>query len=359
MHALNVPLGSRSYPVIVGSGLLGSADVLAPYISGRQVMVITDETVGPLWTKPLHKSLAGYHVVEQVIPSGEDYKSLETLSIIFDSLAAHHFNRDATIIALGGGMVGDVAGFAAACWQRGIGFVQLPTTLLAQVDAAVGGKTAVNLPSGKNLVGAFHQPRAVIADIATLSTLARKEYCAGIAEIVKYGLALEPALFEWLEEDIELLIDRDPEVVERVVYWCCALKAAIVSEDERESGRRALLNLGHTFGHAIETGAYLGAWLHGEAVSAGLVMASELAVQLGMFDRGSADRVERLLQAAGLPVRPPPIGAGKLKDLMLVDKKITGGKLRFILPEEIGVCTIRDDVSEDAVDAVLALADRQ
>jgi 3-dehydroquinate synthase len=233
----------------------------------------------------------------------------------------------------------------------------MPTTLLAQVDAGVGGKTAVNIPAGKNLVGAFHQPMAVIADTATLGTLGRKEYCAGIGEVVKYGLGLDAGLFEWLEENLDSVLERDPDALERVVYWCCALKACVVAEDERESGRRALLNLGHTFAHAIEAGIAFGAWLHGEAVAVGLVMATRLAASLGMVDRSLVDRVEALLSAASLPIRPPPIGGARLKALMAVDKKIEGGKLRFVLPDALGSSVVRGDVPDAELDAVLAMAD--
>jgi 3-dehydroquinate synthase len=357
MHALNVPLGSRSYPVVIGRGLLGRAEVLTPYLDGRQVLVLTNEVVAPLWLKPLRAALAERELVVHVLPDGEEYKTLETLAGIFDILAEHRFNRDATIVALGGGVIGDLGGFAAACWQRGVGFVQLPTTLLAQVDAAVGGKTAVNIPAGKNLVGAFHQPNAVIADTATLGTLGRKEYCAGLGEVVKYGLGLDAGLFEWLEQNLDAVLDRDPESLERVVYWCCAMKAAIVAEDEREAGRRALLNLGHTFAHAIEASIAFGSWLHGEAVAAGLVMAAELAARLGMLDRDIVVRLEALLSAAGLPIRPPPVGGARMKAFMLVDKKVTGGRQRFVLPEGLGVSTVRSDVPEAELDAILAMAD--
>ncbi len=357
MHALNVPLGRRSYPVLIGRGLLGRAEVLAPYIDGRQVLVVTNEIVAPLWLKPLRAALADYELAVHILPDGEEHKTLDTLALLCDVLAEHRFNRDATVLALGGGVVGDVAGFAAACWQRGTGFVQLPTTLLAQVDAAVGGKTAVNIPAGKNLVGAFHQPNAVIADISTLNTLGRKEYAAGLGEVVKYGLGLDAGLFEWLEENLGALLDREPDALEQVVYWCCALKAAVVAEDEREQGRRALLNLGHTFAHAIEASIAFGTWLHGEAVAVGLVMASDLAARMGMLDRDVAARVEALVHAAGLPTRPPPVGAERLKSFMKLDKKIAAGRLRFVLPDELGSSVVRADVPEAELDAVLATAD--
>jgi len=357
MHALNVSLGQRSYPVLIGRQLLGQSEVLAPYLAGRQVMIVTNEIVAPLWLKPLRAALAEHEVAVHVVPDGEDQKSLDSLAVVFDILAEHRFNRDATIVTLGGGVIGDLGGFAAACWQRGISFVQLPTTLLAQVDAAVGGKTAVNIPAGKNLVGAFHQPSAVIADTATLGTLGRKEYCAGLGEVVKYGLGLEAGLFDWLEGNLDAVLDREPAALERLVYWCCMLKAGVVAADEREHGQRALLNLGHTFAHAIEASISYGSWLHGEAVAVGLVMASELAVRLDMLDPDSARRVRELLEAAGLPTKPPPVGAERLKMLMSIDKKIAAGRLRFILPTGIGSSVARDDVPEAELDAVLAMAD--
>lgn len=357
MHALNVPLGERAYPVLIGRGILGQPEVLSPYIAGRQVMIITNEIVGPLWLKPVRRALADFELAVHTIPDGESHKNLDTVGLIWDLLAESHFNRDVTLVALGGGVVGDIGGFAAACWQRGAAFIQVPTTLLAQVDAGLGGKTAVNIPAGKNLVGAFHQPNAVIADVATLNTLGRKEYCAGLGEVVKYGLGLDAELFTWLETNLGAVIERDPDAVERVVYWCCALKASVVGEDEREMGRRALLNLGHTFAHAIETSVSFGNWLHGEAVAVGLVMAAELAARLGMLERDIVSRLEALLTAAGLPTRPPPVGAQRLKELMLMDKKIVGGRLRFVLPDALGSSTLRADVPEAELDAVLAMAD--
>ena len=357
MHALNVPLGARAYPVLIGRGILGQPEVLSPYIAGRQVMIITNEIVGPLWLKPVRSALADFELAVHSIPDGESYKNLDTVGLIWDLLAENHFNRDVTVVALGGGVVGDIGGFAAACWQRGAAFIQVPTTLLAQVDAGLGGKTAVNIPAGKNLVGAFHQPNAVIADVATLNTLGRKEYCAGLGEVVKYGLGLDAELFAWLETNLDAVIERDPDAVERVVYWCCALKASVVGEDERELGRRALLNLGHTFAHAIETSVSFGNWLHGEAVAVGLVMAAELAARLGMLERDIVSRLEALLTAAGLPTRPPPVGAQRLKELMSMDKKIAGGRLRFVLPDALGSSTLRTDVPAAELDAVLAMAD--
>lgn len=357
MHALNVQLAERSYPVLVGSGLLGRADTWTPYIPGRQVLVVTNEVVEPLWLGRLQSGLGEFDVRVVVLPDGERYKTLETLSVVFDALAEHGFHRDASILALGGGVVGDIAGFAAACWQRGIAVIQAPTTLLAQVDASVGGKTAVNHPAGKNLIGSFHQPRAVVADVDALATLPDREYRAGLGEVIKYGLGLDAGLFGWLETSLPDLLSRDPVTLERAVYWCCALKAEVVAGDERESGRRALLNLGHTFGHAIETAAGYEGLLHGEAVATGLVMASRLAVELGEMSPADRDRVEALVIAAGLSPAPPKLGAHRLKSLMGMDKKIAAGRLRLVVPEGIGRSRLRDDVPEALLDAVLAEAD--
>lgn len=356
MHALNVSLGDRSYPVLVGRGMLGNADALAPFLPGRQALVVTNEIVGPLWLKALRAGLADFEVGVVVLPDGEDQKTLDTLGLIFDALAAGQFHRDATVVALGGGVIGDLAGFAAACWQRGVSFIQVPTTLLAQVDAAVGGKTAVNIPAGKNLVGAFHQPRCVVADIATLGTLGRKEYRAGFGEVIKYGLGLDAALFEWLESSMPALLEQEPQALECVVYWCCAIKAQIVAGDEREAGRRALLNLGHSFAHAIEAGTSFGVWLHGDAVAVGMVLASRLAVRMGMLPEEEAGRVEALIRAAGLPTEPPPVGGHRLKSLMQMDKKISGGRMHFVLPTAVGASELCADVPEAELDAVLAAA---
>lgn len=357
MHGLKVELGERSYPVLVGGGLLSAPEAWTAFFPGRQVLVVTNEVVEPLWLEPVREALAGFELATVVLPDGERYKTLETLSVIFDALAGHGFHRDASILALGGGVVGDLAGFAAACWQRGIVVVQAPTTLLAQVDASVGGKTAVNHPAGKNLIGAFHQPRAVIADVETLSTLPDREFRAGLGEVIKYGLGIDAGLFEWLESHVAALAARDATTLERAVYWCCALKAEVVAGDERETGRRALLNLGHTFAHAIETATGYTDWLHGEAVATGLVMASRLAAELGELPDTDFARVRALVRAAGLPVAPPKLGAARLRALMSMDKKVAGGRLRLVLPEGIGRCRLREDVPGELLDRVLAEAD--
>ena len=357
MHALRVELGERSYPVLVGGGLLGEPRAWTSFFPGRQVLLVTNDVVGPLWLDRALAALQGFDVATVILPDGERYKTLATLSVVLDALAEHRFHRDAAVFALGGGVVGDLAGFAAACWQRGIAVVQGPTTLLAQVDASVGGKTAVNHPAGKNLVGAFHQPRAVVADVETLSTLPEREYRAGLGEVIKYGLGLDAGLFEWLEDNLPALGAREVPALERVVYWCCALKARVVAADERESGQRALLNLGHTFAHAIETATGYEEWLHGEAVAAGLVMAGRLAVELGEMRAGELARVESLVAAAGLPLRPPPVGSARLASLMGMDKKVAGGRLRLVVPRGVGASRLRDDVDPGVLAAVLAGAD--
>ena len=359
MRALTVSLGRRTYPVLIGRGLLNSPHALAEFLPGRQVLIVTNEVVAPLWLRHVRRSLDGLEVASVVLPDGEQTKTLETLADVFDVLAEHGFHRDCTVLALGGGVVGDLAGFAAACWHRGVACVQAPTTLLAQVDAAIGGKTAVNVTAGKNLVGAFHQPLCVLADIATLSTLGEREFRAGLGEVIKYGVGLDADLFEWLEEALPALLERDPATLEEAVYWCCALKSGIVARDERESegGQRALLNLGHSFAHAIESATGYGGWLHGEAVAAGLVMASRLAVELGTLDGADAGRVEALVAAAGLPVAPPPVGSGLLREYMHRDKKIIAGRLRLVLPLGLGRSALRDDVPEPLLDACLAAAD--
>lgn len=357
MHGLRVELGERSYPVLVGRGILGDRAVWAPFIAGNQVLVVTNEVVSPLWLDTVLAGLGDRNVAVLTLPDGERFKTLETLSVVFDTLAEQGFHRDAAVLALGGGVVGDLAGFAAACWQRGVDVLQAPTTLLAQVDASVGGKTAVNHPAGKNLIGAFHQPRAVVADVETLATLPDREFRAGLGEIIKYGLGLDAKLFEWLEDRLPALAGRDARVLEEAVYWCCGLKAQVVAGDEREAGRRALLNLGHTFAHAIEVATDYEQWLHGEAVATGLVMASHLAVALGDMGAEDAERVEALVRAAGLPAEPPPVGSARLKSLMGMDKKVAAGRLRLVVPEGIGSCRVRDDVGDGVLDAVLAKAD--
>jgi 3-dehydroquinate synthase len=357
LRTVRVSLGERSYPIHIGTGLLGRRELLAPALAGGRVVVVSDENVAPLYLDRLVAGLDGERVATLVLPAGEETKTLARFGEVMDTLVAAGCNRDATLIALGGGVIGDLAGFAAACYQRGIAFVQVPTTLLAQVDSSVGGKTAVNHPGGKNLIGAFYQPRAVLADVGCLDTLEEREYRAGLAEVVKYGAGLDPAFFDWLERRAKALAGRERDALIYTVERCCELKAEVVAADEREAGRRALLNLGHTFGHAIENAAGYGAWLHGEAVAAGMAMAAELSVALGRLDAGEAERLLALLRALGLPTRPPAVGAGRLAALMQMDKKVAAGRLRFVLFDGLGCSEVVDDVPAAALRDVLAAAD--
>jgi 3-dehydroquinate synthase len=357
MESIRLALGSRSYPIHIGRGLLDFAELYAPHVKDRQAAIVSNEVVAPLYLARAKAALerAGAHSIEIVVRDGEQAKEWGTLQQVFDALLAARCGRDCIVVALGGGVVGDLAGFAAATYQRGVDYVQVPTTLLGQVDSSVGGKTAINHPQGKNMIGAFHQPRAVIADVATLDTLTDRELRAGLAEVIKHGLALDLAFFEWLEQAMDRLLARDPDALIRAVRRCCELKAAIVSADERESGDRALLNLGHTFGHAIEAGAGYGAWLHGEAVAAGMVMAAELSEREGLFAKSNVVRVRRLIERAGLPVRGPELPAERLVDLMAVDKKNVGGRPRFVLLQDLGRAVLKGDVATDRVrQAILA-----
>ncbi len=357
MRTLTVELGERSYPIHIGTGLLGRADLLRPRLRGTQAMVVTNEVVGPLHLERLLPALEGLEVETVVLPDGEATKTLDTVAGIIDRLMAARFARDCALVALGGGVVGDITGFAAAIYQRGVDFVQVPTTLLAQVDSSVGGKTGVNHPAGKNMIGAFHQPRAVIADVATLDTLPDRELRAGLAEVVKYGLIRDRAFFEWLEGRMEALLAREPDALAEAVERSCRNKAEVVAADEREAGQRALLNLGHTFGHAIETGLGYGAWLHGEAVAAGMCMAARLSERMGWLAPEARARIEALLARAGLPTAPPPeLSPARLRELMAVDKKVQRGRLRLVLLRAIGEAVVTAGFDEAALSAVLEAA---
>ena len=354
MATLTVDLGDRSYPILVGSGLLEEKGLIARYISGNEVLVITNETVAPLYLDKLTGALDRFNVSCQILPDGEQHKSLVTLQGIFDTLLKNRLSRDVTLVALGGGVIGDIAGFAAACYQRGVAFLQIPTTLLAQVDSAVGGKTAVNHPLGKNMIGAFHQPVCVVSDTNTLATLSSRELSAGIAEVIKYGLIRDAAFFEWLEENMERLLAYDRDALEYVIVESCRHKAEVVAEDERESGQRALLNLGHTFGHAIETASGYGQWLHGEAVGVGMLMAATMSERLGWIDASDVRRVEGLLDRADLPVRAPAVmSADDFRRHMAVDKKVTDGRIRLVLLEALGSAKLVADYSQALLDEVL------
>jgi len=344
MKTLNVELGERRYPIHIGSGLLRRPELLQPCIAGSRVLVVTNETVGPLYLDTLLKQLVPWDPVCVVLPDGEVYKTLDVLNNIFTALLKHRCDRKTTLIALGGGVVGDMTGFAAATYQRGVPFIQVPTTLLAQVDSSVGGKTGVNHPLGKNMIGAFHQPECVIIDTDTLSTLPDKELSAGLAEVIKYGLIGDAEFFVWLEQNLDKLRQRDPQALLYAIERSCADKARVVAVDEREAGSRALLNLGHTFGHAIETGAGYGAWLHGEAVAAGMCMAADLSRRLGWLTPDEFARIEKLIQRAQLPTRAPrTLSAAQLRELMSVDKKVEAGKLRLVLPKGLGRAVITRD----------------
>ena len=353
MERLRIELGERSYPILVGAGLLDDPGLLGESVAARDVLVVTNTTVAPLYLARLERSLAGKRVASVVLPDGERHKTLETLGQVFDALVARRMNRDACVAALGGGVVGDMAGFAAACYQRGVDYVQVPTTLLAQVDSSVGGKTGVNHPGGKNLIGAFHQPRAVVADTNTLATLPPRELRAGLAEVIKYGLIADAGFLDWIETNLESLLHLDGAALTHAIRRSCQIKAEIVAEDEREHGRRALLNLGHTFGHAIETATGYGEWLHGEAVGAGMLMAADLSCRLGWIETADVERVRELLERAELPVTAPPIGAGRALELMGMDKKVLAGRIRLVLLRRVGDGVVAGEYPADALQATL------
>lgn len=355
MIELHVDLGERAYPIRIGSQLLARPETWAPHLSGRTVGIVTNNTIAPLYLEAVRGPLAalGKTVTAVVLPDGEAHKDWTTLNLIFDALLGNRFDRKSTLIALGGGVIGDMTGFAAATYQRGIDYLQVPTTLLAQVDSSVGGKTAINHPLGKNMIGAFHQPRAVIMDLATLDTLPARELSAGLAEIIKHGAIADADLFAWLEANMDALRRRDAGALTHAIRRSCEIKADVVRQDEREGGLRAILNFGHTFGHAIEAGLGYGSWLHGEAVGAGMVQAADLSRRMGMLDGDAAQRLQRLVAAAGLPVAAPAFPADQWVDLMAVDKKAEAGNLRFVLLEGLGKVRV-GPVPADALRATLA-----
>ncbi len=355
IQTLTVQLAERSYPIHIGVGVLTHADLLIPHLKQKKVVIVSNTTVAPLYLDRLRSTLekAGISVLPVILPDGERYKTWETLNLIFDSLLGAHCERSTTLIALGGGVIGDMGGFAAACYQRGMPFIQVPTTLLSLVDSSVGGKTAINHPLGKNMIGAFYQPKLVLADIATLDTLPDRELRAGLAEVIKYGLIRDHEFFVWLEANMESLLAREREALAYAVYRSCENKAEVVAADERESGERALLNLGHTFGHAIETGLGYGEWLHGEAIAAGTLIAAELSKRLGWIDGASVARIESLFLRAGLPVYGAPLGATRYLELMRHDKKVQDGKLRLVLLADIGKGVIFDAAEEETIRAAI------
>lgn len=350
---IDIDLGERSYPILIGPGLLTDSATLRAHIPARDLLIVSNETIAPLYLQTLIKALGDARIASVILPDGEQYKTLDSFTRIVDALVTSRMNRDAAVIALGGGVIGDMAGFAAACYQRGIDYVQVPTTLLAQVDSSVGGKTAVNHPQAKNMIGAFYQPRCVIADTSTLSTLAEREYRAGLAEVVKYGLIYDPAFFEWLESNAAALLAREDKAVIHAIRRSCEVKAEVVGIDEREQGLRAILNLGHTFGHAIETATGYGTWLHGEAVATGMVMAADMSARLGWLPAADRDRAVRLLERFGLPVKAPTIGAATARELMGMDKKVLDGKLRLVLLRKLGTADIVGDYPNEALEATL------
>ncbi len=348
-ETIHVELGDRSYPIVIGRGLLGGAFNLSRYIHG-DCLVVSNETVAPLYLDRLLANLAGRTTSSIELPDGEAFKTVATMQSVLDRLVVTGANRDTTVVALGGGVVGDIAGFAAACYMRGVGFIQVPTTLLAQVDSSVGGKTGVNHEQGKNLIGAFYQPRIVLIDTDTLNSLPDRELKAGLAEVIKYGAICDADFFAWLEVNIAALLQRDPDALAHAVQRSCKLKAEIVADDERERGRRAILNFGHTFGHAIERCQGYGEWLHGEAVAAGMIMAAQLS---GLGD-ADIDRLRKLVAAAGLPTKPPAIVAEDWMAAMGMDKKVQGKQLRFVLLDAIGSSRVTSDYDEDTLENLIA-----
>lgn len=353
MRQVDVELGERSYPILIGSGLLATGS-LTPHVAGDRVLVVSNDRVAPLYLEQALAAFAGKAVGSLILPDGESHKTLVTLETIFDALIEARFDRGVTLAALGGGVIGDLTGFAAATYQRGVDFIQIPTTLLAQVDSSVGGKTGVNHPGGKNLIGAFHQPRCVLADTSTLTTLPERELRAGLAEVIKYALIADREFFDWLEVNLGALRCRSGEALEYAIERCCRLKAAIVAADEREHGLRALLNLGHTFGHAIEAAQHYQGWLHGEAVGAGMAMAARLSRRMGRLSAAECERILALLGAAGLPLGPPAgVTPAELRDRMAADKKVARGQMRLVLLRGIGGAEVTGDYPSTELEAVL------
>ncbi len=356
MQTLEVKLGDRSYPIHIGSKIIDQADLILPHLKRKQVAIVTNTVVAPLYLDKLSQALsnAGVSIIPIILPDGEAYKNTETLNHIYDALLSSRCERNTTLIALGGGVIGDLTGFAAATFLRGVPFIQVPTTLLSQVDSSVGGKTGINHPLGKNMIGAFYQPQLVLADIDTLKTLNPRELSAGIAEVIKYGLIRDHDFFSWLEINMEKLVSLDQAVTAYAIYRSCQNKAEVVAVDEKESGERALLNLGHTFGHAIENAMGYGVWLHGEAVAAGSMLAADLSHRMGWLSQEEVNRIESIFLRANLPVKAPNLGFERYLDLMGLDKKVVDGKIRFVLQKGIGKTILTSDYDNDALRQTLS-----
>jgi len=357
MKTLTVDLGDRSYPIFIGEDLLGNPALVKKFVKGQQVLIVTNTTVAPLYLEKCQQAFAGFQVDSVVLQDGEQYKTLEELNKVFDQLIGQHFDRKCTLVALGGGVVGDMTGFAAAAYQRGVDFIQVPTTLLSQVDSSVGGKTGVNHPLGKNMIGAFHQPQCVVIDTKTLDTLEDRQLSAGLAEVIKYGLIGDSPFFEWLEDNLPRLLAREPEALSEAIERSCANKARIVALDEKEAGMRALFNLGHTFGHAIEAGMGYGTWLHGEGVSAGTMQAVYMSKLMDNLSQADQDRIQAIFELAKLPILPPSsaeMSDGKYLELMAGDKKVQNGTIRLVLLKRIGEAYVTGDYSRDLLAQTLA-----
>lgn len=354
MQTLKVDLGERSYPIFIGTDLLADPELVSPYVAGQQVLIVSNTTVAPLYLEKVKQTFSAYRCEVVILPDGEEYKNLQVLNRIFDGLLEKRFERRSTLVALGGGVVGDMAGFAAACYQRGVPFIQIPTTLLAQVDSSVGGKTGVNHPLGKNMIGAFYQPQCVIADTDTLNTLDDRQISAGIAEIIKYGLIRDLEFLQWLEANMDKLLGRDPAALAFAIERSCTNKAEVVAADEREGGVRATLNFGHTFGHAIETATGYGKWLHGEAVGTGMLMAADLSERMGMLSKDDVQRVDNLIDHAQLPTRAPVnMDYKTFIKYMSVDKKVEAGAIRLVLLKALGEAIITADYDEKRLEATI------
>lgn len=349
MKTINVDLGERSYPIVIGCALMKGNFDLSPYIHGTDCLIVSNETVAPLYYESLAQNLVDRNITNINLPDGESFKTVATMQKVLDQLVSTGANRDTTVIALGGGVVGDIAGFAAACYMRGVAFVQVPTTLLAQVDSSVGGKTGVNHEKGKNLIGAFHQPQLVLIDTETLNTLPLRELRAGLAEVIKYGAICDPQFFAWLESNMAALLDKNPEALAHAIQRSCELKAEVVAGDEREAGRRAILNFGHTFGHAIEHCLGYGQWLHGEAVAAGMVMAAEMSG----IPAADLARLRTLLEVAELPVQPPALSSERWIAAMGMDKKVQQKQLRFVLLRALGDAYVTADYEQARLRALI------